>query len=777
MIKILTISLLLYTTPLFSQTSLNTELIGNISYDQAVNDVWGYIDENGNEYALVGLVGGVSIVKVNVNQLQEVDFVPGVQSVWRDLKTHKHYAYITADQGDLGLTIIDLSSLPDSVTLVGEMTTYFERAHNLYISNGFAFISGSNTSRGADILDLSNPEIPVRVATWTDHYFHDIFTIGDTLYGSAGSNSRVIVLDIKDKTNPMLISQIPFPDGGYSHNAWSTEDGNYLLTSQETAGRTVKMWDVRDLDDPKLVHEYLSYPSQLAHNVHIKGNYAYISHYSDGLKILDIEDREHMVEVGHFDTHPSEEIGFDGNWGAYPFTTSNYIYISDRDYGLFVVSFNGKKGSRVSGRVHDSETGLPVTNVSLEITELNQKSRTDDTGRYKLGMPSAGTYSISISKFGYESKTISVTIANSETSTLDIDFTPKKTGTLLGTIKDDDGQIIPKAKIQIMDTPFEVTISDLDGQYNFVDVPEGSYTISLGKWGFIPRFLDVFVLGEMSNEVNIDLIPGFSDNFELDLGWEIGDGSNNFRGPWQLIDPMDIGFGLPFHPNNDTTPDAGEKVFYARTLSSELHLTSPTFDLTDVNNPSVNYSFHWFPRGENEDLLKIDISNDNRQTWTNLATYAELDVTTNWKQAKHTIPQNMLLSEFMNVRFSSIESGNGSSFALIDDFKILSSITDPSKNEDEIPIKYELFQNYPNPFNGETLISFSLPEEGYTTLRIYNVIGEEIIRLVDETIPVGKYYYEWGGKNKLNVKLSSGIYFYQLKVNSFEKTRKMLFLE
>ena len=178
-------SFLFYATSLFSQISLNTTLIDNINYGRSVNDVWGYTDENGNDYALVGLIDGVSIVKVDSNQAQEIDFVPGVTSVWRDLKTHSHYAYVTADQGNLGLTIIDLSPLPDSVRLVAEISTYFERAHNLYIADGYAYISGSNISRGTDILDLSNPESPVRIGVWEDNYFHDIYTKGDTLYGSA----------------------------------------------------------------------------------------------------------------------------------------------------------------------------------------------------------------------------------------------------------------------------------------------------------------------------------------------------------------------------------------------------------------------------------------------------------------------------------------------------------------------------------------------------------------------------------------------------------------
>ncbi|NIR50043.1 hypothetical protein GWN75_16945, partial [candidate division KSB1 bacterium] len=106
--------------------------------------------------------------------------------------------YVTADQGGGGLTILDFADLPDSVRFVGTYTGAFTNAHNLYISDGFAYISGSNGPSGAVILDLTNPESPVRVGHWDSHYFHDIIVRNDTLFGSAGSSSSVVVLNVSD---------------------------------------------------------------------------------------------------------------------------------------------------------------------------------------------------------------------------------------------------------------------------------------------------------------------------------------------------------------------------------------------------------------------------------------------------------------------------------------------------------------------------------------------------------------------------------------------------
>lgn len=89
-----------------------------------------------------------------------------------------------------------------------------------------------------------------------------------------------------------------------------------------------------------------------------------------------------------------------------------------------------------------------------------------------------------------------------------------------------------------------------------------------------------------------------------------------------------------------------------------------------------------------------------------------------------------------------------------------------------IPNEYFLDQNYPNPFNPSTRIQFAIPEKAYTTLRIYNSLGELIEELVNEVKEAGNY------KVNLNAdKLPSGIYFYQLNSGKFQETKKMILLK
>jgi hypothetical protein len=83
-------------------------------------------------------------------------------------------------------------------------------------------------------------------------------------------------------------------------------------------------------------------------------------------------------------------------------------------------------------------------------------------------------------------------------------------------------------------------------------------------------------------------------------------------------------------------------------------------------------------------------------------------------------------------------------------------------------------QNYPNPFNPTTTIKYSIPELSFVTLKVYDVLGNEIANLVNEEKPTGSYDAEF---TMNNLQLSSGFYFYRLQAGSFVETKKMILLK
>lgn len=100
-------------------------------------------------------------------------------------------------------------------------------------------------------------------------------------------------------------------------------------------------------------------------------------------------------------------------------------------------------------------------------------------------------------------------------------------------------------------------------------------------------------------------------------------------------------------------------------------------------------------------------------------------------------------------------------------------VTKPVSVEDNLTVlKFELDQNYPNPFNPTTTIRYKLPEKSFVTIKVYDVIGNQVVVLVNDEKVAGIYEVDFDGKD-----LSSGIYFYTLKTDNFKETRKMILLK
>jgi hypothetical protein len=85
---------------------------------------------------------------------------------------------------------------------------------------------------------------------------------------------------------------------------------------------------------------------------------------------------------------------------------------------------------------------------------------------------------------------------------------------------------------------------------------------------------------------------------------------------------------------------------------------------------------------------------------------------------------------------------------------------------------FNLEQNYPNPFNPTTIINYQIPELSFVTIKVYDVLGNEIEILVNEEKPYGYYEVEFNADE-----ITSGIYFYRLQAGSFVETKKMVLMK
>jgi hypothetical protein len=91
-----------------------------------------------------------------------------------------------------------------------------------------------------------------------------------------------------------------------------------------------------------------------------------------------------------------------------------------------------------------------------------------------------------------------------------------------------------------------------------------------------------------------------------------------------------------------------------------------------------------------------------------------------------------------------------------------------------LPKQFALRQNFPNPFNPETKIRFDLPEQAEVTVRIFNLLGEEVVTLKQEKMPAGTHTLSWDGRNKAGQVAPNGVYFLRVEADNKVATKKLL---
>lgn len=342
------------------------------SFDAAKgNDIWGWTDgTTGNEYALIGLDNGTAFVDITdsenpvyVGKLMTAT----VASSWRDLKVYGDFAFIVSEASNHGMQVFDLKRLrdvtePPVVFTADARYTGIGNAHNIVINEAMGFAYPVGTARndafngGVHFIDIQDPLNPNGVGGYgANGYTHDAqgvtYNGPDTDYTGReifiGANeSQIALVDITDKSNPVEIGTLTYPNIGYTHQGWFTEDQRYFILGDELDevdfgfdSRTL-VFDFSDLDNPVLHTTYLGPTGAIDHNGYVLGDEFFLANYTAGMRVLDITaiDSGTITEKAFFDTYPSNNTaGFNGVWSVYPFFESGKILINDINSGLFVV--------------------------------------------------------------------------------------------------------------------------------------------------------------------------------------------------------------------------------------------------------------------------------------------------------------------------------------------------------------------------------------------------------------------------------------------------------
>ena len=351
-----------------------------------VNDIWGWTDpETDRDYAIVGRSDGTGFVDVTdpanpflVGNLPKTEAAPN--STWRDMKVYRDHVFVVADGApEHGMQVLDLTRLRDFAgePLALTVDAHYDRVssvHNIVINEetGFAYAVGANGGEetcggGLHMIDIRDPKNPAFAGCFADArtgrsetgYSHDAQCViyhgpDEEHHGKEicfGSNETALsIADVTDKENPVALSVAEYPNVGYTHQGWLTEDQAYFYMNDETdeTGGNVSntrtlIYDVADLDDPILVKEHFSENTSSDHNLYIVGDLMYQSNYNSGLRVFDIADRENPRPVGFFDTVPGEDFpSMNGSWSNYPFFKSGIVVVTSGGEGFFVVKYRGR---------------------------------------------------------------------------------------------------------------------------------------------------------------------------------------------------------------------------------------------------------------------------------------------------------------------------------------------------------------------------------------------------------------------------------------------------
>jgi len=209
-----------------------------------------------------------------------------------------------------------------------------------------------------------------------------------------------------------------------------------------------------------------------------------------------------------------------------------------------------------------------------------------------------------------------------------------------------------------------------------------------------------------------------------------------------------------------------------RLISPEMLLKSDTSEEFEIR------FWEWFSTEDCCDQGFIQISVDGG-AWQNTQGAPISGASTVWSQ--RIVDLTDYIGSLIRIVFY-FTSNSGSAVSsgwYIDDIEIKGAF--PVKVHDPIQdnpvVSFQLGQNYPNPFNPETTISYQLPKSAHVVLTIYNLLGQEITKLVDDNQTVGVHTAQWDGKDNHGNPVSSGVYLYRIKTGLFVQTRKMIMLE
>jgi choice-of-anchor B domain-containing protein len=629
------------------------------SQASSASSCWGYTSPSGREYALMCVSSGTAFVEVtNPNNPSLVSFQSGPSSSWRDTRTWSHYVYSVSEGGG-GIQVFDVQDIDaGTVTFLGEVTTGGSVAtHTVAIdtASGFLYRAGGS-GNGLRIYDLNvSPTNPPLVGTWSNKYVHEVTPVTyssgpaagkQIAYACAGfnggfQNTGLTILDVTDKANPVVLTEVFWSGAEFSHQVWLSTDLKYAYLDDEfdeggVNPTTTYVIDVQDPANAFLVGSFHNGNTAVGHNLYTLPGLLFEANYRSGLRVFDLgANPTNPPEIAWFDTYPDNDLAtFNGLWGVYPFFESGVVIGSDIERGLFV---------------------WWVGDGLLDIQPVG--------GGLSLIDPAGATQAVTIAEAA-------------------------------------PGTLVPGTTKLHYDTGAGVVTTDLVHQggdlWNavFPALPCGTpvaYFVSAESsngttWSWPEKGSDA----PQQAVVATGSLVALDDTLETDSGWTVGTpGDNATGGIWTRVDPV----GTDAQPEDDHTPApgtlcyvTGQGVAGGAVADNDVDngtttLITPAYDLASMSEPYISY-WRWYSNNEfgtPNDTFVVQVSNGG--TWVTVETVGPTGAESSggWYFHQFRVSDFVVPTAAVRVRFRASDLGSGSIVeAAVDDLRVESFLCPPS---------------------------------------------------------------------------------------------------
>ena len=794
-----------------AQQSRNVTLLSRMDRYDRYSSCWSYIHHDGREYGIEFATTGASIVRLTDPQNPvEVGFVPLRTSDWHEGRQYRNWFYVSTEiengiPSGNGLEIISMVD-PEQPKLVGSFHPGIEWAHTVEIDTARAILYAPGAPGGMAIYSLADPENPVQLGLFTTRsdsmsgYIHTIHVRGTRGYASLVTDGLEQILDLTDPAHPTVLASF-FTPSRITHSSWTSQDHRYLYVTDETSGPHLYVYDIQDLSNIRRVYTFEELgPRTTPHDPVIKGNLAFVSYYTAGVRILDVSNAAWPVEVGFYDTFPGTDGDFRGCWEAAPMFPSGIFIASDIETGLYVFR-PALDYAIVRGTVSEAPSGPIVPNVTVSQLPLGGVStHSYSDGRYAIAVTPGPAVSLQTSAFAYDPLVKTVAAPAGSDQILNLKIRRSDAGAVSGVVRRAaDQSPVAEADVQILGTPLK-TQTNAAGAYTFASVPVGAYQVRCLAPGLIPKTSAVTVLKGKTSALSFALQPVlFYDNAESDGGWALGDPHDDAtRGIWIRDVPLPTFVrqsGLPVQTGRDRTQDPGTKCFVTGNGSpgaqfffgeqtvqgGRTTLTSPPLHLTGVQDPRIGL-WRWYVNfvGDRnaDDPLVTQLSGDGGQTWMSVDSLLFSDA--GWNYFEIPVASYIPNPGDVMIRFIAMEGGDFSIVeAAIDDIGFYSGASQAqaaSISRESFAPAAVVGRLRPTPTRGSASVELSLPRATQVRADLFDVQGRLVRTIQDGMMPQGLHTLRWDGRLSDGKGAAAGVYWFRVNAADVVKTSRLVVL-